>query len=69
MEKEKIKPCKWYSCCPIRLFTEQGKLERHWVENYCLVGNENCVRYRMEEKNEYHPDNMLPDGTLREGLQ
>jgi predicted metallo-beta-lactamase superfamily hydrolase len=61
---QKIKPCKWYYACPIRQYTEKGKLERYWIENYCLVNNNNCIRYQMEEKGNYHPDNMLPDGTI-----
>jgi hypothetical protein len=63
------KTCKWYYSCPIKYFTDQGKLESYWVENYCLKGNKNCIRYQMEERGEYHPDNMLPDGTIREGLK
>jgi hypothetical protein len=62
-------PCKWYYCCPIRTYTEQGKLERYWIENYCLAGNKSCIRYQMEEKGEYHPSNMLPDGEIREDLR
>ncbi len=64
----KIKPCKWYYACPIRQYTEKGKLERYWIENYCLVNNNNCIRYQMEEKGRYHPDNLLPDGTIRNDL-
>ena len=69
MRHGKTKPCKWYPTCPIKTFTEQGKLERTWIENYCLVGNKSCRRYQMEEKGEYHPDAMLPDGTIREDLR
>jgi hypothetical protein len=47
---------------------EQGKLERKWIENYCLVGNKECVRYKMEENGDYHPDNLLPNGKLRKNL-
>jgi hypothetical protein len=43
-----------------------GKLDFYWVETYCLVGNKNCIRYQMEEKGEFHPDNMLPDGTIKD---
>ena len=61
--------CKWYCCCPVRRFTEEGKIERRWVEEYCLGDRwRECVRYRMKENGEYHPDNMLPDGSIREGL-
>lgn len=42
-----------------------GKLERDWIENYCLIGNTRCIRYQMEEKGEYHPDNLLPNGKIR----
>jgi predicted metallo-beta-lactamase superfamily hydrolase len=65
----KIKPCKWYYSCPIKEFTDQGELERYWIENYCLVSNKNCLRYQMEEKGEYHPDNMLPNGKIRKDLK
>lgn len=64
----KKKICKWYSVCPIKYFTDSGKLEKYWVENYCLVNNKKCVRYEMEEKGEFHPDNLLPDGTVRKDL-
>jgi predicted metallo-beta-lactamase superfamily hydrolase len=65
---QKIKPCKWYYACPIRQYTEKGRLERYWIENYCLVNNSSCIRYQMEEGGKYHPDNMLPDGTIRSDL-
>ncbi|MBN2038756.1 MAG: hypothetical protein JW864_01865 [Spirochaetes bacterium] len=64
----KIKPCKWYHSCPVKHYTDKGKLERYWIENYCLVGNKNCVRYNLEEKGEYHPDYMLPDGEIKKNL-
>jgi hypothetical protein len=63
------KTCKWYYCCPIKYFVDQGKLDRKWVEEYCLVGNKNCVRYQMEESGEHHPNNMLPNGEIREDLK
>jgi hypothetical protein len=62
------KVCKWYISCPIKFFVDNNKLDSKWVENYCFVGNENCIRYQMEEKGEYHPDNMLPNGTIRKEL-
>jgi hypothetical protein len=68
IENGRIDPCKWYPICPIRAYTERGELERYWVETYCLVGNRNCRRYRMEEQGKRHPDNMLPDGRIRDGL-
>ncbi len=62
------KVCKWYSCCPIKYFVESGKLESKWIEEYCLVGNKNCIRYYMEENNIEHPDNMLPNGEVKQNL-
>ncbi|MBD3213972.1 MAG: uracil-DNA glycosylase [Candidatus Lokiarchaeota archaeon] len=63
------KICKWYNCCPIKFFTDQGKLDKKWVESYCLVGNKECVRYQMEENGTPHPDNMLPNGEIKQDLK
>ena len=63
------KICKWYYCCPIKFFVEAGKLERKWIDEYCLVGNKQCIRYQMEENGEYHPNNMLPNGEIRRDLK
>ncbi len=60
-----IKPCKWYNSCTIKEWTEKGNLERYWIENFCLVGSKNCIRYQMAEKGRSYPDEMLPDGKLR----
>jgi len=64
-----IMTCKWYNVCPIKRFTDQGLLEEKWVNEYCLKGNKDCVRYQMEEKGEYHPDYMLPNGQYDETLR
>jgi hypothetical protein len=63
------KICKWYYCCPIKYFVDSGKLEKRWVEEYCLVNNHECIRYQYEENNIPHPDNMLPNGEIREDLK
>ena len=63
-----VKLCKWYVTCPIRRYTEQGKLEPYWVEHFCLVSNEDCIRFQMEEAGRPHPDNMLPNGEIRADL-
>ncbi|MHA1341261.1 MAG: uracil-DNA glycosylase [Promethearchaeota archaeon] len=63
-KKEKSSKCKWYYVCPIKYFTEKGLIDKKWVNNFCLIGNKNCVRYKMEEKGQYHPDNMLPNGKI-----
>ncbi len=61
--------CKWFPVCPMKRFYEQGLLNRKWIENYCQGDWSKCVRYQMEEQGEYHPDNMLPDGTIDESLK
>lgn len=64
----RVEPCCWYAVCPIKYYTERGRLDRYWIEKYCLVRNRNCVRYQMEESGQHHPDNMLPNGDIREDL-
>jgi len=64
----KMSVCKWYSVCPMKFFYEQGKIEKFWIEKYCWGDWKKCVRYKLEEKGEYHPDNMLPDGSIDENL-
>jgi len=61
--------CKWYPVCPMRRFYEEGKLDKKWIELYCKGDWESCIRYQMEEEGRFHPDWMLPDGTLDERLQ
>ncbi|MHA1679982.1 MAG: uracil-DNA glycosylase [Promethearchaeota archaeon] len=63
--------CKWYCCCPVRRFTDQGKIGEEWTREYCLKpgGYKKCIRYQKEENGEYHPDNMLPDGSIEEKLK
>ena len=64
-----LKECKWYPICPMKGFYEEGRLERKWVELYCKGYWKACKRYQMEEKGEYHPDWMLPDGSIEERLR
>ncbi len=61
--------CIWYNVCPLKRFYEQGKLPKKWIEDYCWVDNSKCVRKEMEEQGRYHPDNMLPDGTIDKELK
>ncbi|MFX1396734.1 MAG: uracil-DNA glycosylase [Promethearchaeota archaeon] len=55
--------------CPIKHFVDQGKLNRKWIEEYCLIGNKKCKRYQMEENGIPHPDNMLPNGEVNADLR
>ena len=58
------KACKWYDVCPLKFFYEKNRLDKKWVEDYCLGDFSKCVRYKMEEEGSYYPDNMMPDGTI-----
>jgi len=64
-----LEDCKWYPVCPMRRFYEEGKLNRKWIELYCKGDWESCIRYQMEEEGKFHPDWMLPDGTLDKRLK
>jgi len=56
--------CRWYSMCPMKRFYELGLLDQSWIELYCRGDWASCVRFQKEECGEYHPDWMLPDGSL-----
>jgi len=64
-----LRDCKWYPVCPMKRFYEEGRLCRKWIELYCKGDWESCIRYQMEEEGKYHPDWMLPDGTIDKSLQ
>jgi len=59
-----LSECKWYTVCPMKRSYENGILDRKWVELYCKGDWKSCIRYEMEEKGEFHPDSMLPDGSI-----
>jgi len=60
--------CKWYNICPLRRLEKEGKISDRWKREYCESENnwKNCKRYQMEERGEFHPDNLMPDGTIKE---
>ncbi len=60
--------CKWATMCPMRWYFDKGRLDRKWIELYCIGDWESCVRYQKEESGVYHQDWMLPDGSLDESL-
>jgi uracil-DNA glycosylase len=62
-------PCKWYPVCPMKYFYETNQLDRKWIERYCKGDWGSCVRYQMEQKGQFHPDTMLPDGTSMVNIQ
>jgi DNA polymerase len=63
-------PCKWYSVCPLRKYEREGRISLVWAEKFCESDDVwiACERYKLEEQNIYHPDHMLPDGTMGQGL-
>ena len=63
------KRCNWFEACPLKRFYEQGKLDKRWIEDYCWKDYLQCTRREMEEKGLFHPDNMLPDGTIDRNLK
>ena len=62
--------CKWYNVCPLRKHEREGKIGSVWAEKYCKSddGWMECERYKLEEQGTYHPDSMLPDGTIDQKL-
>ena len=63
-----MKECKWFTACPMKKYYEMGVLEKHWIEKYCKGDWGKCIRYEMEENGRYHPDWMLPDGSMDNSL-
>ena len=58
------KPCIWYNVCPIKTYADNNMIPTKWVKEYCLKANKNCIRYQLENKGQFHPDNMMPDGSI-----
>ena len=58
-------------CLSAEEIEEKGKLDDRWRMEYCESENKwrKCIRYQMEERDEQHPDNMLPDGRIEKGLE
>jgi len=67
MQARKI--CKWYNICPMKRYFEEGKLDIKWIDGYCKGNYNRCIRREMEEEGQYHPDNMLSDGTIDKKLK
>jgi len=53
----------------MKRYFEEGKLDIKWVNEYCWGNYQHCIRRKMEEEGQYHPDNMLPDGTIDRKLK
>ncbi len=61
--------CKWYPLCPMKRLFKKGAIKESWIQLYCTGDWGSCTRYALEARGEYHPDWMLPDGTLDENLK
>ena len=61
--------CKWFRVCPMRRFNEKGLVDDSYILSFCKGDWSRCVRYRLEEQGAYHPDSMLPDGTIDRKLE
>lgn len=64
-----LNTCRWYSLCPMKRYFEAGRLDGSWIALYCKGDWQSCIRYQMEERGEYHPDWMLPDGSIDDSLR
>jgi hypothetical protein len=53
----------------MKRYREEGKLDERWIRRYCKGDYRSCVRYKLEEKGKYHPDNMLPSGEIDKALK
>jgi len=60
--------CKWRRVCPMTRYYEDGRLDSRWIELFCKGDWESCKRYQLEERGIWHPDNMLPNGSIDESL-
>jgi uracil-DNA glycosylase len=60
--------CIWYEVCPITAYTRKGLIDPVWSDLYCRGNWASCVRYQMEEQHIFHPDHMMPDGTIDRSL-
>lgn len=60
--------CRWYKVCPVKRFYDQGKIPKNWIDHYCKGDWEKCRRFQLEEQNIYHPDQMMPDGSIDHNL-
>ncbi len=52
----------------MKKYYEKGKINKIWIDDYCKGSWLNCIRYKMEEKSKYHPDWMMPDGSINKEL-
>ncbi len=58
--------CKWFHLCPLRSFEEKKQIDFSFRDTFCSteLNWKKCARYQAEENGEYHPDELLPDGSF-----
>ena len=63
--------CRWYNdTSGMKRAYDAGKLQRSWIDDYCLKGGKKCIRKaRFEDEGYVSPDYVLPDGTVDEELK
>jgi hypothetical protein len=63
--------CIWYNeTSAMKRAYDAGRLDKHWIEDYCFSGGKSCVRKRRWEGEGYvSPAWVLPDGSVDEGLK
>ena len=60
--------CKWKKVCPLRRLEEKGVISKKWIKEYCNSEEnwKSCKRYQRCEKEGKCPDNLMPDGLVKE---
>ena len=53
----------------MKMYFQEGRLDPKWINEYCWGNSLRCIRRKMEEKGQYHPNHILPDGTIDEKLK
>ena len=63
--------CVWYnSTSGMKRAYDAGRLDKHWIEDYCFNGGKDCVRKKRWESEGYiSPGWVLPDGSVDEDLR
>jgi hypothetical protein len=71
MMKNERRVCRWYNeTSGMKRAFDAGRLEKRWIDDYCLNSGTGCVRKRRYENEGYvSPDYVLPDGTIDENLK
>jgi len=52
---------------PVERDYDRGVPGYRWIDEYRRFEWRRCARFRMEERGEYHPDWMPPEGSLDTG--